>query len=115
MAFLDRFSCVYRMGYLPAERERAVLLSRAPQMEEELAGRLVRMAGQVRTAAANEEVLCTLSTRRLIELGRKYVQLGAMAPALEITVLGRLAGADRQTVYEICQRHLGPALEGGAA
>ncbi|MFW6119031.1 MAG: AAA family ATPase [Planctomycetota bacterium] len=113
-AFLDRFAAVFRMSYLPPHLERRVLAERAPGCPEEVLGKLVRAAGQVRKARENEEIYSTFSTRRLIELARKVGQLGELGPALELAVLNRLPEADRKVVWEIFQRHLGDRLEGGA-
>jgi len=75
-----------------------------------LAECIVKMASDVRDAKENDQVYCTFSTRRLIELARKHAQLGHFASALDLAVLNRLADEDRRVVFEICQRHLGQHL-----
>ncbi|MFP4029676.1 MAG: AAA family ATPase [Candidatus Brocadiia bacterium] len=106
-AFLDRFASVMRMGYLPPEREVEVILSRAPGFSRDMARALVKVAGGVRRAQENDEVYCTFSTRRLIDVARKHTQLDDLEAALDLAVLSRLSDSDRMVVEEICQRQLG--------
>jgi len=109
-AHLDRWTAVFNMGYLPADREEALLLSKVQQLEKKTASAFVKLANAVRKAAEQEQVFCTFSTRRLLALARKSVSLESVQLALELTVLNKLARNDRQVVYEIAQRHL-PQLE----
>jgi len=111
-AFLDRFAAVFRMSYMPADLEVEVIRSRVPECKKSLAQKFVRAATDVRKARENDEVYCTLSTRRLIELARKHVQLGDLSTALELAVLNRLQSEDRQVVFEVCQRHMGGDMLG---
>jgi cobaltochelatase CobS len=111
-AFLDRFSAVFKMSYLPPDLEARIVQQKVPDSGESLTRKLVKIAGDVRRAIAEEELFCTFSTRRLIDLARKHVHLGDLKAALELTVLNKLAESDRQVVYEICQRHLGDLIEG---
>ncbi|MFW6118823.1 MAG: AAA family ATPase [Planctomycetota bacterium] len=112
-AFLDRFAAVFEMSYMPAAREAEIVHSRVERVPGSVVEKLVRVAGDVREAQQNEEVYCTFSTRRLIEVAWKLEQLGELGPALDLALLNRLAPADRRVVEEICQRHLGNMLEGG--
>ena len=112
-AFLDRFAAVFRMSYMPPGKEAAIVRRRAPGCRDTLVRKLVNVAGKVREAIDQEELYCTFSTRRLIDLARKYAQLDDLRAALRLTVLNKLAESDRQVVYEIVQRHLGSLLEGG--
>jgi cobaltochelatase CobS len=114
-AFLDRFAAVYEMDYPEPAVEKDILQRRVPDCSASLARKLVSAACDVRKARENEEVYCTFSTRRLVELARKYEQLGDLSAALELALLNRLAPSDRRVVYEVCQRHLGDLLEKGAA
>jgi cobaltochelatase CobS len=110
-AFLDRFAAVFRMSYMPAEEEVEIIRAHVPECSKSLARKLVKVAADVRSARENEQVYCTFSTRRLIDLARKNVQLGDFASALGLAVLNRLSDADRQVVYEIAQRHVGEMLQ----
>ena len=93
------------MSYMSPEQEVEVIRARVPECEKALARTLVKVAMDVREARENDQVYCTFPTRRLIELARKHAQLGDFSAALN-----RLADADRQVVFEICQRHLGKHL-----
>jgi cobaltochelatase CobS len=112
-AFLDRFAAVFRMSYMPPALEVAVIQSRVPACPVGLSRKLVAVASDVREARENDQVVCTFSTRRLIELARKHGQTDDLGTALQVSVLNRLHAEDRQVVFEICQRHLG-RLMGGA-
>ena len=112
-AFLDRFAAVFRMDYMPPTLESRVICQRVPDCRPALAKTLVKVAGDVRQAIWEDEQYCTFSTRRLIDLARKFHQLGDLPAALNLTVLNKMAQSDRQVVYEICQRHLGDLMEGG--
>jgi len=112
-AFLDRFASVFRMSYMPADLEAQVIMSRAPGCRKALAQRLVKVAADVRQARANDEIFCTFSTRRLIELARKQMQLQDLSAALDLAILNRLQDSDRHVVFEVCQRHLGDLLQKG--
>ncbi len=78
-AFLDRFASIYEMGYPEPAVEKDILQRRVPDCSAALARKLVQTACDVRKARENEEVYCTFSTRRLIELARKHVQLGDLS------------------------------------
>jgi len=109
-AFLDRFAAVFKMSYMPAALEAKVIRSRVPECPKKMARNLVKVATDVREAQENDQLFCTFSTRRLIELARKHAQLGDFASALDLAVLNRLADEDRRVVSEICQRHVGEML-----
>jgi len=110
-AFLDRFAAVFRMSYMPPELEVRVIRARVPECSTSLARKLVRMATDVREAKENDQLYCTFSTRRLIDVARKHSQLGDLPAALELALLNRLHEEDRQVVFELCQRHLGELME----
>ena len=111
-AFLDRFAAVFRMSYMPADLEVEVIRARAPSCTKALAKKLVKVASDVREAKKNDQIFCTFSTRRLIEVARKFSQLGGLRAALEVAALSRLQDEDRRVVFEICQRNLGDMLGG---
>lgn len=72
-----------------------------------MARALVKVAEGERRARENDELYCTFSTRRLIDVARKHTQLDNLDAALNLAVLSRLSESDRMVVEEICQRHLG--------
>ena len=110
-AFLDRFASVIRVKHLDQQDEAEVLCRRVPECPEELARKLVGAACAVRQARENDQIFCTLSTRRLIDIARKRFQLGSLVQALKVGLLSRLAPEDSSAVKEILQRHLGDLLE----
>ncbi len=110
-AFLDRFSSVLRMGHLENEDEVQVITDRVPECSGGFATQLVHAAEAIRQARDNDQVFCTLSTRRLLDVARKRYQLGSLVEALKVGLLSRLAPDDQSVVKEILQRHLGDLLE----
>ncbi len=110
-AFLDRFNSIVTVGYVEQETEVEILSRLVPQCKKRLIKSLVAAGGAVREARENDQVFCTLSTRRLIDISRKTVQLGSLYQALEVALLSRLAPEDRGVVEEIFQRHIGDILE----
>jgi len=110
-AFLDRFNSVIEMGHLGSESEQKVIRTSVPEVTEKFAEKLTQAAGAVRAAQENDQIYCTLSTRRLLDIARKTVQLESLAQALDAALLSRLAPEDRSVVHEILQRHLGDILE----
>jgi len=110
---LDRWQVVYQVDYLPESEELKLVAAKAPMLEHSLAGAVVKLAGDVRKAIAEEQIYATFSTRRVLAFARKIPTLG-LARALEATVLNKLAKPDRAVVQELAQRHL-PALEPAAA
>jgi len=110
-AFLDRFSSIVTVGYVEREDEIEILGRLVPGCKKNLIKKLVLAADDVRKARENEQVFCTLSTRRLIDIARKTVQLGNLYQALDVALMSRLAPEDRSVTEEIFQRHIGDVLE----
>ncbi len=109
-AFVDRFASVFEMSYMPPPLEAQIVRNRAPSCTKAMARTLVKVATDVRKAQEEDQIFCTFSTRRLIELAKKYSQLGEFSAALQLAVLSRLQDSDRQVVAEIFQRHLGDLM-----
>ena len=112
-AFLDRWTTVFRIGYLPADEEVKLVEAKAPALSHALVDGLVKLAGAIRKAIDEETLFQAFSTRRLLAFARKIGPLG-LTHALEATVLNKLPKTDRVIVAELAQRHL-PGLEGAAA
>ncbi len=110
-AFLDRFSSIITVGYVERKDEIEILSRLVPGCKANLVKKLVSAGDGVREARKNDQVFCTLSTRRLIDIARKSLQLGGLKQALEVALLSRLATEDRSVVEEIFQRHIGDVLE----
>lgn len=110
-AFLDRFNSIVTVGYVDEKDEIEILQRLVTDCRKHLIKKLVRAGNAVREARENDQVFCTLSTRRLIDIARKTVQLGSLYQALEVALLSRLAPEDRGVVEEIFQRHIGDVLE----
>ncbi|MCL2001284.1 MAG: AAA family ATPase [Planctomycetes bacterium] len=104
-AFLDRWTSVFRVEYLPVDEEAKLVTAKAPTLEHALVDGLVKLAGAIRKAIDEEALYSTFSTRRLLAFAGKIGPLG-LSRALEVTVLNKLPKTDRAIVSELAQRHL---------
>jgi cobaltochelatase CobS len=110
-ASLDRFAAVFQLSYMPPALEVDVIQGHAPGCGRPLASKLVKAAGDVRKARDNDEVYCTFSTRRLVDIARKHSQMGDLGAALNLALLSTRSPCDRQAILDICQ-HLGDLMQG---
>lgn len=126
-AFMDRF-VVFQADYLDAETERQILLKACPNLPEDIAGKMVEVAGMVRSLVDGKSLgkdldaqlsgvtfTVPLSTRSLLKWA-KYIQVFAplaqvgKAPVLEASRVAystRLDLPARLAFEEILQRVFG--------
>lgn len=107
-AFLDRFGVVLKSSYPEPATETKILVKKA-HIANDRAKKMVEVARRVRDAAANDEVYCTFSTRRLLAWATKTVRLRDVHLAAEVTILNKLSPEDRAIVQGLIQRHIGSA------
>lgn len=105
-AFLDRFETVIQFDYPDAETEASIIVGKSKIGKRE-ANRMVKIAGRVREANANEECECTMSTRQLIAWARKSDKLASVQRAAIYTILNKLNSEDRGLVEGVIQRYFG--------
>lgn len=102
-AFLDRFAVKLKMGYLPAEAERDMLLRRFPTMGKGDVELMVKAANEMRVAFMQGNISHTFSTRKLIDFYELQPTLGWTA-ALSTVILNWLDNDDRQIVLDLFKR-----------
>jgi cobaltochelatase CobS len=107
-AFLDRFGVVVMSDYPEAATETDILVKKS-SVSKARAAKMVEVARRVREAAANEQLYCTFSTRRLLAWATKTVKLKNVHLAADVTVLNKLNREDRAVVAGLIQRHIGKA------
>jgi cobaltochelatase CobS len=105
-AFLDRFAIVIKADYPIAKFEIKILIENTG-INEGLAKRMVKLAGEVRLALQNETSFCTFSTRKLLNWARFSVKLGNVKKAFNLVVLNRLSEEESIFLDGLRQRIFG--------
>jgi len=99
-AFMNRFSLTVLMDYLPADKEKKVIVAKTG-IDPDLAEQLVASAGDVRQArtSATDRIASTVSTRDLLEWADAILGLG-LTPmeAAWFAFLNRINEADRDII-----------------
>lgn len=111
LAFLDRWS-VYKIDYLPPEKEVRVLVGTIPGLTTEPAQILVRAANEVRQCFEKEEIRCTFSTRQLLDWADKMMRYKSMKLSPEVCVMraaessifAKISPEDSTFIRELLQR-----------
>ena len=99
-AFNDRWPSLYLVDYLNEEQEAKVLSESIPALDIEIAKMMVNVASRVRKSFTEENMQCTMSTRRLLDWGemicRKsgtHLENAPMAAA-ESTIFSKISRVD---------------------
>lgn len=108
-ALLDRFHTVIRMDY-PEQANEIQRIVEATKIEESVAAKMVNVARAVREAQTNDEMMTSLSPRRLIMWANKATRMGDVRRASNYTVTNRLEKDDAIAVDGIIQRYFGGAV-----
>ncbi len=101
-AFLDRFNAFFEMSYTNKEIDIVTAILNEPSDVTPL--RIMEFILDVRKSNASENIISTISTRRLKMFVKKINEWG-LKTALENVVYARLDTDDRNIVKEIAQRH----------
>lgn len=104
-AFLDRFECVFKLEYTKSERK----IIDSYVNDKEASKQILQFFRDVRKVIDSEDLLFSMSTRKLKVFCEWYVKYGIYI-ALEHVVLGRLVPEDREAVEEISQRIFGDEI-----
>lgn len=102
-AFLDRFPIKAKASYMSAADELALLTTEFPDLAEDVARKLVKLANEVRQAFMRNSLTITMSTRKLLDLAEWVKPLG-LDKALQVTILNWVDGDDLNFVIEIMKR-----------
>ncbi len=71
---------------------------------------MVRAAGDLRQAHANEELTTVLTTRRLLALCARLEWGNTFSRALAVCILNKVPSEDRKVIEETFQHHVGSNL-----
>ena len=107
-SWLDRWDVVVHIDYLPADDEVKLLRSRYPAVKKDLLKCIVKAAGDLRKAHANEELTTVLTTRRLLALCARLERGNEFPRALQVCVLNKVPTEDRKVIEETFDHHVGP-------
>ena len=100
-AFLDRFSAFFEMSYTDKEIE---IVNNLLASNETDVNRIMLFISDIRKSNSSENIMSTISTRRLKMFVKKINEWG-LRIALENVIYARLDIDDRNIVKEIAQRH----------
>lgn len=104
-ATIDRFTNTVRLGYLDMKHEIAIITSKT-NVSKEIAAKMVKVAGLVRSAYESGKVGLTMSPRTLINWARKQ-QRYDVSYALQVAFLEKLTPDDSKSVREFYTKVFG--------
>lgn len=107
-SWLDRWDVVVHMDFLPAKDEVNLLRARHSSLDKKLLTALVKAAGDLRKANAEEQLTTTITTRRLLALCARLSRGNDFPRALQTTLLNKVPPEDRKVIAEAFDHHVGP-------
>lgn len=107
-SWLDRWDVVVHIDYLPANDEVKLLRSRHPSVKKDLLKCMVKAAGDLRKAHAEEQLTTVITTRRLLALCARLERGNAFPRALQVCVLNKVPTEDQKVIQETFDHHVGP-------
>ncbi len=102
-ALMSRFM-VARVDFPPPKVEQKILVTRVG-VTDDVAERMVRFAGEVRTMHANEQIHFVLSTRDLLMWATMFKVYKKYLTSAEMTVLNKIAVDDFDAIKDIMALH----------
>ncbi|MBX2837144.1 MAG: AAA family ATPase [Gammaproteobacteria bacterium] len=113
-AQMDRWNITTILNYLPAERETAVVLAKAPHLQntegENLVKNMVALANLSRHAFQNGDLSTVISPRTLITWTQNLTFFNDNALSFELCFLNKCDPAERPLIAELYQRVFGEEL-----
>ena len=106
-SWLDRWDVVVHIDYLPEKQEVELLHARHSSIKKDLLKSMVKAAGDLRKAHANEELTTVLTTRRLLALCARLERGNDFQRALQVCVLNKAPSEDSR-VMRCPTSHKGP-------
>ena len=103
-AQMDRWHVVCELGYMPAERELAVLTARLPSLDVEPLRAMVQLAGLCRSAYRQGDLSTLMSLRTLITWAENLQLLDDVAAAFRLAFVNRCDPTERALMAELFQR-----------
>jgi MoxR-like ATPase len=106
-ALLDRFPMTVRMNYLSEDAEVEAVTAQSGNPDREMIRKMVRCAGDIRAAIAEEKIFGSCSTRRIIDWARMATQFGPQE-AVRHTLIGKVSQFDAQAIQDLVDNYFGP-------
>lgn len=103
-ANLNRFSIVLEVDYLSPEQERKIVELKTGIENQDTISKLVETANLIRNAHKKGDVYSVISTRNIINIGKKIKDFCDVKLAFNIGFLNLLPEQDKSVVKEIIQR-----------
>ena len=118
-AQMDRWSITTILNYLPHEQEVAVVLAKAPHLQNEegrkLVDSMVRLASMTRSSFLNGDLATVMSPRTVITWTQNARFFRDLGMAFELTFLNKCDSTEQAIVAEFYQRVFGEELGSGEA
>jgi cobaltochelatase CobS len=113
-AQMDRWSVTTILNYLSADQECAVVLAKAPQLDNEegrkLIAQMVSLAGLTRSAFRNGDLATVMSPRTVITWTQNLTFFKDIGLSLELAFANKCDPAERALLGELYQRVFGEEL-----
>ena len=113
-AQMDRWSITTVLNYLPHEKETAVVLAKAPHLQNEagrkLVAQMVSLAGLTRSAFRNGDLATVMSPRTVITWTQNLTFFKDTGLSLELAFVNKCDPAERALIGELYQRVFGEEL-----
>ncbi len=107
-AQLDRWSIATTLNYLPADKEAAIVLAKAPAMQnaegQKMVDDMVRLAGLTRVAFQNGDLSTLMSPRTVITWAENQAIFQDLHVAFAYTFYNKCDPLERETMAELYQR-----------
>lgn len=107
-AQLDRWSIITTLNYIPADKEAAIVLAKAPTMQNEegrkVVDNMVRMAGLTRVAFQQGDLSTLMSPRTVITWAENQIIFNDLHTAFGYTFYNKCEPLEREVVAELYQR-----------
>lgn len=110
-SWIDRWDVVVYLDFLPAKQEVDLLHKRHSSVNKDLLKCMVKAAGDLRTAHANEELTTVITTRRLLALCARLARGNDFQRALAVCVLNKAPLEDARVIHETFDHHVGPLAQ----
>ena len=111
---MDRWSVTTILNYLSADKEAAVVLAKAPHLNDEavkkLVGQMVALAGLTRSAFRNGDLATVMSPRTVITWTQNLTFFKDVGLSLELAFVNKCDPAERALLGELYQRVFGEEL-----
>ena len=103
-AQMDRWQVIAELGYMDPDREAEILKSRLPDLDDEIARCMTRLAGFCREAHRQGDLSSAVSLRTLITWAENFQLVSSPAEAFRLAWFNRCDETERPLVAEIFQR-----------